>query len=45
VPVLQERIVAAIGEIDRDMVQRVWAKMDYRLDICRVTNGGNLEHN
>jgi hypothetical protein len=26
------------------MLQRVWAKMDYRLDICRITKGGRIEH-
>ena len=44
VPVLEKRIIAAISEIDRDMLQRVWAKMDYRLDVCRVTKVGHVEH-
>jgi hypothetical protein len=26
------------------MLQRVWAKMDYGLDVCRVTKGGHVEH-
>jgi hypothetical protein len=25
-------------------LRRVWAKMDYRLDVCRVTKGGHMEH-
>jgi hypothetical protein len=29
---------------DSDMLQRVWAEMDYRLDVCRVTKGGHIEH-
>lgn len=39
-PELQRRILNAISEIDPDMVQQVWAKMDYQLDICCVTKGG-----
>jgi hypothetical protein len=26
------------------MLQSVWQKLDYRIDICRVTNGGHVEH-
>jgi len=44
VPVLERRIIAAVSEIDSDMLQRVWAKMDYRLDVCLVTKGGYVEH-
>jgi hypothetical protein len=22
----------------------VWQELDYRIDICRVTKGGNIEH-
>jgi hypothetical protein len=43
-PELRRRIIAAISEINHDMLQRVWAEMDYRLDVCRVTKGGYLEH-
>ena len=41
---LEKRIISAVSEIDRDMLQRVWAKMDYRLDVCLVTKGGHVEH-
>ena len=43
-PELRRRIVAAISQIDRDMLQRVWAEMGYRLDMCRVAKGGHTEH-
>jgi hypothetical protein len=26
------------------MLQRVWQELDYRIDICRVTKGGHIEH-
>jgi hypothetical protein len=32
-----------ISEIDRNMLQRVWAEMEYRLHVCHVTNGGQIE--
>ena len=38
------RIIAAISDIDRDMLQQVRAEMDYRLDACRVTTGGQVQH-
>jgi hypothetical protein len=34
----------AVAGIDRHMLQRVWQELDYRIDICRVTNGGHIEH-
>jgi hypothetical protein len=41
---LKLRITAAVETIDRNMLQRVWDELDYRLDICRVTNGTHIEH-
>ena len=26
------------------MLQRVWQELYYRIDICRVTKGGHIEH-
>jgi hypothetical protein len=43
-PQLQRMIVEAVAAIDRQMLQRVWQELDYRIDICRVTKGGNIEH-
>jgi hypothetical protein len=42
-PELQRRIIAAISEIDRDLLQWVWVEMDC-LDVCRVTKGGHIVH-
>jgi hypothetical protein len=36
--------VEAVAAIDGQMLQRVWQELDYRIDICRVTNGGLIEH-
>jgi hypothetical protein len=43
-PVLKQTIVEAVAAIDRQMLQRVWQELDYRIDICRVTKGGHIEH-
>jgi hypothetical protein len=43
-PRLRQRIVEAVAAIDRQMLQRVWQEPDYRIDICRVTKGGHIEH-
>jgi hypothetical protein len=41
---LRRRIVEAVAAINRQMLQRVWQELDYRIDICRVTKGGHIEH-
>jgi len=32
-----------VALVDRDMLTRVWNEMDYRIDVCRITKGGNIE--
>jgi hypothetical protein len=41
---LRQSIVEAVAAIDRQMLHRVWQELDYRIDICRVTKGGHIEH-
>ena len=41
---LQIFATAAVALVDRDMLTRVWNEMDYRIDICRITKGGHIEH-
>jgi hypothetical protein len=43
-PQLRRRIVEAIVAIERQILQRVWQELDYKIDICRVTCGGHIEH-
>jgi hypothetical protein len=43
-PQLRQRIVKTVAAIDGQMLQRVWQEVDYRIDICRVTKGGHIEH-
>lgn len=39
---LQNCITAALANIDRDMLEHVWADLDYRIDVCRVTRGEHI---
>jgi hypothetical protein len=40
---LRQRIIAAVATINRDMLERVWTEMDYRIDVCRVTRDSHIE--
>ncbi|GBM90309.1 hypothetical protein AVEN_148622-1, partial [Araneus ventricosus] len=41
---LQERITAAVMDIDGTMLLNVWMELDDRWDVCRVTKGAHIEH-
>jgi hypothetical protein len=34
----------AVASVDEDMLRSVWTELDYRIDICHVTKGSNIEH-
>jgi hypothetical protein len=36
--------VTAVAAIDSQMLQSVWQELDCRIDICRVTKSGHIEH-
>jgi hypothetical protein len=40
---LKARIIAAVKNIDAPMLTRVWQKLEYRIDVCRVTRGAHIE--
>jgi hypothetical protein len=44
IPELNIRIRTAIETITADMLQIVWNKLDYRVDVCRITKGAPIEH-
>ena len=44
VPKLWRQIIAAISEIDCDMMQWVWVETDYQLHMCHVTKSRNIDH-
>jgi hypothetical protein len=37
------KIAAVIETTDRDVLKGVWDELEYRLNICRVTNGTHIE--
>ncbi|GBM95698.1 hypothetical protein AVEN_93187-1 [Araneus ventricosus] len=41
---LQERIHAAVTDIDGNMLLEVWTELYYRLDVCQETKGAHIEH-
>jgi len=44
IPELTVRIRTAIETITTDTLQTVWNKLDYRVDVCRITKGAHIEH-
>ena len=44
IPELKVRIRIATETITADMLQTVWKEPDYRVDVCRNTNGAHIEH-
>ena len=44
IPELKVRIRTATETITADMLQTVWNELDYRVDVCRITNGAHIEH-
>jgi len=44
IPELEVRIRTATETITADMLQTVWNELDYRVDVCRITNGAHIEH-
>jgi hypothetical protein len=37
------RIIAAVNNIDAPILTRVWQELEYRIDVCRVTRGEQIE--
>ncbi|GBM40765.1 hypothetical protein AVEN_157907-1 [Araneus ventricosus] len=40
---LKRRIIAAIETVTPQMLHNTWRLIDYRLDVCRATNGAHIE--
>ena len=40
---LLDRITHALQTITADVLHRVWDEFDYRVDVCRVTQGAHIE--
>jgi hypothetical protein len=40
---LRDWITHALQTITADMLHRFWDEFDYRVDVCRVTQGAHIE--
>ena len=40
---LRDRITHALQTITADTLHRVWDEFDYRVAVCRVTQGAHIE--
>jgi hypothetical protein len=40
---LRDRITRALQAITADLLHGVWDEFDYHVDVCRVTQGANIE--
>jgi len=40
---LRDRITHALQTITADMPHRIWDECDYRVDVCRVTQGAHIK--
>jgi hypothetical protein len=40
---LKDLTQTAIANVDRPLLHSVWHEVDYRLDVCRATNGAHVE--
>jgi len=41
---LKPWIIAAVKNIDAPMLTRVWQELEYRIDVCHVARGAQIEH-
>jgi hypothetical protein len=40
---LQERITSAIETVTRDMIQKTWKGIEFRVDVSKATNGAHIQ--
>ena len=40
---LQDRFTSAIETVTRDMIQKTWQEIEFRLDVSRATNVAHIE--
>jgi hypothetical protein len=41
---IRDRIFNAIALVHVTFLGELWVELDYRLDVCRITSGSNIEH-
>jgi hypothetical protein len=41
---IRDRIVNAIALVHVTFSDKLWVELEYRLDVCHITSGSNIEH-
>jgi hypothetical protein len=41
---IRDRTVNTIALVDANFLDKLWDKLEYRLDVCRITRGSRFEH-
>jgi hypothetical protein len=41
---IRDRIVNTIALVDANFLDKLWDKLEYRLDVCRITRDSHIEH-
>jgi hypothetical protein len=41
---IRDRVVNTIALVDANFLDKLWDKLEYRLDVCRIIGGSNIEH-
>jgi hypothetical protein len=41
---IHDRTVNTTALVDANFLDKVWDKLEYRLDVCRITRGSHIEH-
>jgi hypothetical protein len=41
---LRDRIVNALALVHVTFLGKLWVELEYRLEVCRIPRGSNIEH-
>jgi hypothetical protein len=41
---IRDRTVNTIALVDANFLDKLWDKLEYRLDVCHITRDSNIEH-
>jgi hypothetical protein len=41
---IRDRIVNTTALVDANFLDKLWDKLEYRLDVCRMARGSHIEH-
>jgi hypothetical protein len=41
---IRDRIVKTIALVNANFLDKLWNKLEYRMDVCRITRGSHIDH-